>query len=165
IKDATPAILIGISFFIIPSNLKQFYSETENKKMETLLDWKTVQTKMPWGVILLLGGGFAMAEGIEKSGLSDWFSEELSTFENISPRIAMIALTVVAALVTEVASNVACATVILPVVNTMAIKMGVHPLLLMMPVTIGVSFAFMFPVATPPNAIVFESLGLKTIEM
>ncbi|CAG2116494.1 unnamed protein product, partial [Medioppia subpectinata] len=48
IKDATPAILIGISFFIIPSNLKQFYSETENKKMETLLDWKTVQTKMPW---------------------------------------------------------------------------------------------------------------------
>ncbi|CAG2165662.1 unnamed protein product [Oppiella nova] len=165
IKDATPAILISVLFFIIPANLSQFYEEREGKKFETLLDWKTVHQKMPWGVIILLGGGFAMAEGIEQSGLSEWFGEQLSSFSHISPRGAMVALTVIAALITEVASNVACATVILPVVNTLALNMGVNPLLLMMPVTIGISFAFMFPVATPPNAIVFEALGIKTFEM
>ncbi|CAG2172045.1 unnamed protein product, partial [Oppiella nova] len=165
IKDATPAILISVLFFIIPANLSQFYEERESKKFETLLDWKTVHQKMPWGVILLLGGGFAMAEGIDKSGLSAWFGEQLSSFSTISPRGAMVALTVIAAVITEVMSNVACATVILPVVNTLALNMGVNPLLLMMPVTIGISFAFMFPVATPPNAIVFEALGIKTFEM
>ncbi|XP_054156182.1 Na(+)/citrate cotransporter-like [Oppia nitens] len=163
IKDATPAILIAVSMFIVPANLKQFYTEDsrQHKKIQSLLDWRTVQQKMPWGVIILLGGGFAMAEGIEKSGLSEWLGQQLSHFDHVSPRVAMIFLTVIGAMVTEVASNVSCATVLLPVVNTLAIKLAVHPLLLMMPVTIGISFAFMFPVATPPNAIVFESMGPK----
>ncbi len=65
IKDATPAILIALSMFIVPANLKQFYDENEPKKMKTLLDWQTVQRRMPWGVILLLGGGFALADGIK----------------------------------------------------------------------------------------------------
>lgn len=139
--------------FIFPANLHQFYDEKPPKTIDTLLDWATVHKKMSWGVVLLLGGGFALAEGIQKSGLSNWLGEQLSTFETMSPRAAMVALTIIAAMITELASNVATASVILPVVNQLAVKMAVHPLLLMMPVTIAVSFAFMFPVATVCHAL------------
>lgn len=169
VKDATPAILIAILMFIIPANWEQFTNSqsgiASGEKIKTVLDWPTVQRRMPWGVIILLGGGFAMAEGTNRSGLSKWLGEEISHLNIASPRTALVILVISSTMITEIASNVATASVVLPVINQLALAMGANPLLLMLPVTIAVSFAFMFPVATPPNAIVYEKLNIRTWDM
>ncbi|RWS31881.1 solute carrier family 13 member 3-like protein [Leptotrombidium deliense] len=164
VSDGTPAMLIGVIMFIIPTNWEQFRTNSKDK-VKTVLDWQMVHKRMPWGVFLLLGGGFSLAEATEKSKLSEWVSQQLSSLPIAHTAILVILLTIIAAFITEIASNVATASVILPIVNKTAIDMNVNPLLFLMPVTIAVSFAFMFPVATPPNAIVFEHLGMKPVEM
>ncbi|XP_046916333.1 Na(+)/citrate cotransporter isoform X2 [Dermatophagoides farinae] len=162
IKDATPAILITVLLFLIPANFHQFYASNGNasSKIQRLLCWNVVKTKMSWGVIILLGGGFALAYGTEKSGLSSWFSDQLRQVR-LDPIVTMVVLAILSGFITEMASNVATANVILPV----AIQMNINPLRFLIPVTICISFAFMFPVSTPPNAIVFEYLKMNISDM
>ncbi|UXI14913.1 putative heat shock protein 70-interacting protein [Sarcoptes scabiei] len=164
IKDGTPAILIVIILFLVPANFKQFYQKEEPDRIRRLLDWSTLQRNMSWGVIILLGGGFALAYGTEQSKLSDWFSQKLSSFQ-LAPFLTLFLLVIISASITEMASNVATANVILPVICHMAIQMKVNPLKFLIPVTLSISFAFMLPVSTPPNAIVFGFLNINTFEM
>ncbi|RWR99264.1 solute carrier family 13 member 5-like protein, partial [Dinothrombium tinctorium] len=168
ISDGTPAILIGILMFLLPTNFSQFQAlayDSKNTKIDKILDWKTVNKRMPWGVMLLLGGGFSLAEATKESGLSRWLGAKLSSLNISSPILVMILFIFIAAAVTEFCSNVAAASVILPVVNQAALNLNINPLMFMVPITIAVSFAFMLPVATPPNAIVFEHAKMKPLDM
>ncbi|XP_055936368.1 Na(+)/citrate cotransporter-like isoform X2 [Argiope bruennichi] len=159
IKDATPAIAVCILLFIIPSKP----SFTEHSP--PLLNWRTAQRKIPWGVLLLLGSGFVVADAAKKSHLSVWLSSQLSYLNFLSPAVICIILTFMASILTEVISNMSMATIMLPVVSEMAEAVKVHPFFLMLPVTIGCSFAMILPVGNPSNAIVFDASNMKTFDM
>ncbi|XP_076334357.1 Na(+)/citrate cotransporter-like [Tachypleus tridentatus] len=159
IDDATPAIFIAMLLFIIPAKPSQLRSSPP------LLDWKTTQKKLPWGVLLILGGGFSLSKISEISGLSRWLSNQLSYLESMPPVAIVIILCILTATLTEVVSNVVSATILLPVIKELSLVLNVHPLYLMLPVTISCSFAFMLPVATAPNTMVFEIGGMKTVDM
>lgn len=151
LSDATVAMATAIVLALTPAGSK-------DKDMGYhLIDWHTIRHGVPWGVLFLFGGGFAMAGGFEQSGLSDWIGTLLSRMGGLSP-VTMIVLTCVVLMVlTEVTSNTATAVMAMPVLAAAAVQMQIHPFLLMVPGTIAISCAFMLPVSTPPNAIVFGS--------
>jgi len=152
VNDATVAIFSAILLFAIPVNF--------NKK-SFLLDWEWA-IKIPWGILLLFGGGIAIAAGFKTTGLAAWIGGHLSLFSGV-PLIGMIMLTcLMLTFLTEVTSNTATSTIFMPILAATALAIGIHPFLLMVPATISASCAFMLPVATPPNAIVFGS-GCVTI--
>ncbi|CAL1267645.1 unnamed protein product [Larinioides sclopetarius] len=159
ISDATPAIGIPALLFLIPAEPLKL------GRSRPILEWKTIQHKVPWGVIILLGGGFSLALASEKSGLSKWMTQQLLSLNISSPLAVVSLLSIMTAVLTEFTSNVATANVILPVVAELAVAMRIHPMFLMIPVTISCSFAFMLPVATPPNAIVYEAGEMSTLDM
>ncbi|XP_054159318.1 Na(+)/citrate cotransporter-like [Oppia nitens] len=159
IKDSAPALLIVILFFIIPAK------PTQLNASPTLLDWRTTQDSVAWGIILLVGGGFAMAEGSEKSGLSTWMGTQLTVLERFSPFTITVIVCIIALLLTEIMSNTATCTVMLPVIKRLAIELGISPLSVMLPVTLVCSYAFMLPAASGTNAIIFESGKMKNRDM
>lgn len=173
IKDATAAIAIVVLLFVIPANIqlpgfgnrRSTGSCTRPDYSKTLLDWKVLQERMPWGILLLLGGGFAVAEGSKVSGLSKWVGMQLESFQVMPPAAIVFVICMLAAALTEVASNTATATILLPILANMSQGVHVHPLYLMFPATVTCSFAFMLPIATPPNAIVFSTGSMDTKEM
>jgi sodium-dependent dicarboxylate transporter 2/3/5 len=143
--DDTITALIGVLLLLIlPSSGK---SEPKGR----ILDWKTAE-QIPWGVLILFGGGLALAEGFKETGLADWIGQHLSLIEGVS-------------FFTEVTSNVATASMLLPILASVAIKLDVHPFGLMVGATLAASCAFMLPVATPPNAVVFGPGYLKIKDM
>ncbi|NXV88237.1 S13A2 protein, partial [Calonectris borealis] len=172
VTDATVAIFISVLLFIIPSDISsnnRDKQQTGNKaKIQAppaLLDWKVVHQKMPWNIVLLLGGGFALAKGSEESGLSSWLGTKLTPLQQIPhPAIAFL-LCLLIATFTECTSNVATTTLFLPILASMAEAICLNPLYVMLPCTLSASLAFMLPVATPPNAIVFSYGQLKVIDM
>ena len=119
-----------------------------------LIDWKDT-VHIPWGVLLLFGGGLALASGIETSGAARWAAEQLAVLKGTPPLLVVAAVIVVVLILTEVTSNTATATIFMPVVAGVAAGLGVHPYLLMAAAATAASCAFMLPVATPPNAVVF----------
>jgi len=121
-----------------------------------LLDWSDL-TRMPWGVLLLFGGGFALAAGISDSGLSNWIGAQLSVVAAAPLVVILLCLVALIVFLTEITSNTATTTTFLPVIAALALEIGQPPLMLIIPATLAASCAFMFPVATPPNAIVFGS--------
>jgi sodium-dependent dicarboxylate transporter 2/3/5 len=145
INDGTVAIAMAIILFLIPSR---------NDKRTRLLDWPTA-SKLPWNIVLLFGGGFALATGFKESGLSLWFGEQLTGFASMHPLVVILSVALFITFLTELTSNTATTEMVLPVLAGLAITSGIHPLLLMIPATLSASMAFMMPVATPPNAIVF----------
>ncbi|HAX96479.1 MAG TPA: hypothetical protein DCY35_08170 [Prolixibacteraceae bacterium] len=147
INDGTIAITMSIFLFIIPA--KRHISEK-------LLDWQTA-VKLPWQILLLFGGGFALATGLKESGLSLWFGERLSSVATLHPMWIILIISLVITFLTELTSNTATTEMILPILAGLSITSGIHPLFLMVPATLSASMAFMMPVATPPNAIVFGS--------
>ncbi|XP_004684923.1 PREDICTED: solute carrier family 13 member 2 [Condylura cristata] len=168
-SDGTVAIFISIILFIVPSKIPGLTQVPGKpgklKAPPALLNWKTVNEKMPWNIVFLLGGGFALAKGSEKSGLSQWLGDKLTPLQNIPhPAIAFI-LSLLIATFTECTSNVATTTLFLPILASMAQAICLHPLYVMLPCTLAASLAFMLPVATPPNAIVFSFGGLKVSDM
>ncbi|KAK3863944.1 hypothetical protein Pcinc_030326 [Petrolisthes cinctipes] len=171
VDDATPAILIVFLLFALPAKLdfwcfrKPEDPERDPEDRNSCLTWDVVQKKIPWGVVLLLGGGFAMAEGAQQSGLSSWLGQQLYIFNGVNPGIIVLVVTFFTAMATEITSNSATASIILPVLNELALNINVNPLYLMLPATICCSYAFMLPVATPPNAIVFSTARMKSSEM
>ncbi len=155
VNDATVAIAAGLVLFAIPVNLKAG---------KFLLDWEWA-IKIPWGILLLFGGGIALAAGFKSTGLAAWIGQNLGLFSRV-PLIVMIMITCfMLTFLTEVTSNTATSTIFMPILAATAMAMGIHPFLLMIPATISASCAFMLPVATPPNAIVFGSGAVTIPEM
>nr|XP_010298951.1 PREDICTED: LOW QUALITY PROTEIN: solute carrier family 13 member 2 [Balearica regulorum gibbericeps] len=170
VTDATVAIFISILLFIIPSDIsnrdkQQTGSKSKIQPPPALLDWKTVHQKMPWNIVFLLGGGFALAKGSEESGLSAWLGSKLTPLQHIPHPAIAIVLCLLVATFTECTSNVATTTLFLPILASMAEAICLNPLYVMLPCTLSASLAFMLPVATPPNAIVFSYGQLKVIDM
>ncbi len=126
-----------------------------------LLDWKSAE-KLPWGILLLFGGGLAIAAGFQETGLAKWIGTQFVLLENVPFWIFLIIIIAAVNFLTEITSNTATASMILPILAAVALAMGVHPYGLMASATFAASCAFMLPVATPPNAIVFGS-GYLTI--
>ena len=110
-----------------------------------------------WGLLVLLGGGFAMAHGIQASGLSSTIAESLGHLQGMPPFLLLLVASFVAIALTEVASNTATASILLPILAAGAGSFGVHPIPLMLAVTLASSFGFMLPAGTPPNAVAFSS--------
>nr|XP_033495949.1 solute carrier family 13 member 2-like [Epinephelus lanceolatus] len=171
VSDGTIAILVSMLFFVIPSRLPKcggYGIDDEGGTVNTpstLLNWQIVHERMPWNIILLLGGGFALAAGSEKSGLSDWLGQSLAPLEQIPPYAIALLLSLLVATFTECSSNTATTTLFLPILASMAMAIKIHPLYVMLPCTLAASLAFMLPVATPPNAIAFSFGKLKVIDM
>ncbi|KAM8852929.1 Na(+)/citrate cotransporter isoform 1-T1 [Synchiropus picturatus] len=175
VTDATVAIFIAVLLFVLPSKPPRLccrhagsfdtVPQHPNEPSRSLLSWKVVQKKLPWGIVLLLGGGFALAKGSEVSGLSSWMGDQMAPLQSIPPWAIAIILCLLIATFTECTSNVATATLFLPVLASMSQSIGMNPLYVMVPCTLSASFAFMLPVATPPNAIVFSYGYLKVADM
>ncbi|NXY57859.1 S13A2 protein, partial [Callaeas wilsoni] len=172
VTDATVAIFISILLFILPSDFSNQNRDEEQtggrarfRAPRPLLDWKVVQEKMPWNIVFLLGGGFALAKGSEESGLSKWLGAQLTPLQSIPHPAIAILMCLLVATFTECASNVATTTLFLPILASMAEAICLNPLYVMLPCTLSASLAFMLPVATPSNAIVFSYGQLKVIDM
>ncbi|KAM9728079.1 solute carrier family 13 member 2 isoform 1-T2 [Menidia menidia] len=171
VSDGTIAILMSMLFFVIPSRLPKCSSYGNNeagkliKAPATLLNWQVVHERMPWNIILLLGGGFALAAGSEVSGLSKWLGDSLAPLQKIPPFAISMLLSLLVATFTECSSNTATTTLFLPILASMATAIKIHPLYVMLPCTIAASLAFMLPVATPPNAIAFSFGNLRVVDM
>ncbi|XP_065137111.1 Na(+)/citrate cotransporter [Paramisgurnus dabryanus] len=175
VTDATVAVFIAVLLFVLPSKPPRLFfrsstdSETDAQlstvPSSALLTWNVAQKKLPWNIVLLLGGGFALAKGSEESGLSRWIGNQLTPLHAIPPWAIVIILCLLIAVFTECTSNVATATLFLPVLASMSQSVGMNPLYVMVPCTLSASFAFMLPVATPPNAIVFSYGYLKVSDM
>ena len=155
LEDSTIAILGALLLFVIPVSLK---------RREFLLDWQTA-VKIPWDIIVLFGGGFAPARGFSDSGLTSWLAGQLTVLQGINMVVIIVAVVLLVIYLTELTSNTATASLILPVMGALASAIGVHPFGLMVAAVIAASFAFMLPVATPPNAIVFSSRYVTMLQM
>ncbi|XP_076108246.1 Na(+)/citrate cotransporter-like isoform X1 [Mytilus galloprovincialis] len=162
VSNSTPAILLSCSLFIFPSRLRTF---SEKGPIPPLLTWKIVEKKLPWGVVILLGGGFALAFVSQEYGLSKWLGTQLAVLKPLDPWIVNMILCIIVAAATEVTSNVAMCTLLMPILAELSLQLEVNPLYFMFPAAIATSFAFMLPVATPPNAVVFAYGYLKVIDM
>ncbi|XP_059342883.1 solute carrier family 13 member 2 isoform X1 [Ammospiza nelsoni] len=171
VTDATVALFISILLFILPSGFSNQDREQEQtgeakfRAPPPLLGWKVVQEKMPWNIVFLLGGGFALAKGSEESGLSAWLGTKLTPLQSIPHPAIVFLLCLLIATFTECTSNVATTTLFLPILASMAEAICLNPLYVMLPCTLSASLAFMLPVATPPNAIVFSYGQLRVIDM
>ena len=131
---------------------------------ERVLDWKTAQ-RLPWGILLLFGGGLSLASAVDASGLGVWIGKSATALGGM-PVVAVVGLvTLVVIFLTEVTSNTATATTLLPVLGASAAALGVDAMELLVAVALACSCAFMMPVATPPNAIVFGSGRLEIGQM
>ncbi|MDV6379505.1 DASS family sodium-coupled anion symporter [Sporosarcina sp. GW1-11] len=155
LKDGMIAVLAAGLLFAIP---------TSKKFGKRILAWEDSK-EIPWGVLLLFGGGLAIAAGFRQTGLSEWIGSQLTSLEglNIIVIIALSALLVLA--LTEFTSNTATATMILPVLAALALTLNIHPFALMVPAAMAANCAFMLPVGTPPNAIIFATNRLRLTEM
>lgn len=146
IKDSTVAICTAICLFVLPSR----------QKGKFILEWNDVK-KLPFHIILLFGGGFALAKGIELSGLGDTLAAQLQFFKDYPLWMLIAALALLITLLSELASNVATITLMLPILASLAEAIKVDPLKLMLPATFAASFGFMLVIATAPNTIVYAT--------
>ncbi|XP_053560566.1 solute carrier family 13 member 2 [Bombina bombina] len=170
VTDATVAILVSVLMFFFPSELPSLKCDNTEHKTKAhgsppILDWKTVNQKMPWSIVILLGGGFALAKGSEVSGLSKWLAKSLAPLQSIPPAATVVVLCLLIATFTECTNNAATTTLFLPIVASMAKAIKKNPLYVMLPCTLSAQLAFMLPVATPPNSVVFSYGHLKVIDM
>jgi sodium-dependent dicarboxylate transporter 2/3/5 len=155
LSDTGIAIAAAIAMFLIPVDTRQG---------TFVLDWDSAN-KLPWGVLLLFGGGLAMAGVISSSGLAEWIAGSLGVAGVLPTIVMMVIVASVIIFLTEVTSNTATAAAFLPLLGALAMAQEVSPLLLTVPAAIAASCAFMMPVATPPNAIVFSSGHMQISDM
>lgn len=154
IKDSTIAILAAIVLFIIPAKSSN----------TALLDWNTAKS-IPWDILILFGGGFALATAFSESGLTVWLANQLTVLQGVNEILIIATVVLLVIFLTEITSNTATATIFIPLMIAFAVGMNIDPMLLMLPVAIASSYAFMLPVATPPNAIVFSSRQVDMMTM
>ncbi|MDA0176783.1 DASS family sodium-coupled anion symporter [Mesoflavibacter profundi] len=154
LDDTIIAISFAIVLFLLPSK----------KQGTKLMNWDDA-VKIPWGIILLFGGGMALAKGFETTGLAKWIGEQMTTFAGVTTIILLLLLIAAVNFLTEITSNLATTAMLLPVLAPMAISVDIHPFILMVGAAVAASCAFMLPVATPPNAVVFGSGYLRIPDM
>lgn len=155
IDDTIIAMCAGILLFTIKS---------DNKKKEPLINWEDA-VKLPWGIILLFGGGMALASGFETTGLAEWLGSQMSLLQGLALIVLVVVIVASVNFITEVTSNLATTAMLLPILAPIAIGLDINPYILMVATTVAASCAFMLPVATPPNAVVFGSGYLKISDM
>ncbi len=153
IDDTIIAMIAGTVLFIIPA-----------KNKTRIIDWKEC-ANIPWGIILLFGGGMALAKGFSDTGLAEWFALQMGQMKGLSLILLIFILVASVNFLTEITSNLATTAMLLPVLAPMALAFDLHPYMIMVSVTIAASCAFMLPVATPPNAVVFGSGYLRIPDM
>lgn len=146
INDTIIAIGGALLLFVLPAS----------SRSEKLMDWPTAR-KLPWGILLLFGGGLTIAAAFQSTGLADWFGGHLSTFDQFHFALILFVAIIMVNYFTEITSNVATASVLLPILASLSQSIGVHPFGLMVGASLAASCAFMLPVATPPNAIAYSS--------
>ncbi|MGX1262735.1 sodium-dependent dicarboxylate transporter 2/3/5 [Rossellomorea marisflavi] len=154
IDDTMVAITAGVLLFLIPAK----------RKGGRILDWN-VAKDIPWGILLLFGGGLAIAGGFSATGLAEWLGNQLKVLDGVSFLVMILVVTTFVLFLTEITSNTATATMILPVLASLAMAINVHPYAIMIPAAMAANCAFMLPVGTPPNAIIFATGKLKITEM
>lgn len=155
IDDTIIAIMAGIILFLLP---------TKHKTKVRILDWNDAKN-LPWGILLLFGGGLAIAAGFKETGLALWIGEQLTVLNGLHLLVVLFIVATIVLFLTEITSNTATATMLFPVMASLALALDVHPYALMIAAGIASSCAFMLPVATPPNAVVFGSGYLKIGDM
>jgi len=155
IDDGTVALVAALSLFVIPSR----------NVPATAVAGPDVVRRLPWHIVLLFGGGFALAGGFEESGLSALLGRQFEGLAEVPPVLLVLSVCLGITLLTEFTSNTATTQTILPILASVAVATGIHPLFLMVPATLSASCAFMMPVATPPNAIVFGSERIHIADM
>ena len=155
LSDAGIVMAAALLLFVIPSG---------NGSPARLMQWDDV-ARLPWGVLILFGGGLALAAQVSGSGLAVWLGESLLPVAGLGTLVLVAAAAGLVVFLTELTSNLATAATFLPVVAAIAAQSGIEPLVLCVPVTLAASCAFMLPVATPPNAIVFSSGALTIPQM
>ena len=150
--DAAIAMTGATLLFLIPVDLK---------RSRFVMDWHWA-SKLPWGVLILFGGGLSLASGFKATGLAKWIGQQVGLLDQAPILVLILAVTVLIIFLTEMTSNTATSAMAMPLLAAVAIGLGQNPLLLCIPAAISASCAFMLPVATPPNAIVYGS-GYVTI--
>jgi solute carrier family 13 (sodium-dependent dicarboxylate transporter), member 2/3/5 len=176
IDDSTIAIASSISLFILPSTFSKHKDKDGNGKddgnatkrirdkqsadntsnISKILDWDTA-VRIPWGVLILIEGGLALASAFTYTGLGDWIAEKISFLGNTNYILIILVFVTLAILPTEMISNTATAALLIPIAASFASSINLNPILFMAPVAIATSYGFIMPVGTPPNAIVFSS--------
>ena len=154
-NDTNIAIAGGLLMFLVPSDFK-------NQKF--ILEWSDTR-KLPWGILILFGGGICLARGMETTGIVKLIGDTIADGNTMSFFMLALILTSISLLLTEIMSNVALITIFVPVVFGIAEGLGIDPIVVGIPVTFAASCAFMFPISTPPNAIVFASGHIKMKDM
>ncbi|MBL7808609.1 MAG: DASS family sodium-coupled anion symporter [Saprospiraceae bacterium] len=155
-SDTVMALIGALLFFTTPSG--------DKLEKTTLLDWPTA-VKIPWGILILFGGGLALAKGFDLSGLAVWFGEVLKAIGNLPHAIILLIVLAVVVILSEVASNIATASMMMPVLAALAGSLGAHPFGLLMSATLAASFGFGLPIATAPNSIVYATGQMSTRDM
>ena len=156
LDDSMIALMSGISLFL--------FSTRGKNNDEKIMHWEDA-VKLPWGILLLFGGGLAIAAGFQSSGLASWIAENFTQLSGFSLFIILLVVIAAVNFLTEITSNIATTAMLLPILAPTALILGVHPYILMVGATLSASCAFMLPVATPPNAVVFGSNYLKISDM
>jgi sodium-dependent dicarboxylate transporter 2/3/5 len=179
IDDSTIVLVSAISLFLLPSirnssknndNIKEKETKLEkepninnnddnrnnNNDDEKLLNWKSA-TKIPWGVLILIGGGLALANAFTATGLDNWIASQLNFLSGMPLIVIILVIVAVAIFSSEIISNTATAALLIPISVSLATALDINPVLLMVPLTIATSYGFIMPVGTPPNAIVFAT--------
>ena len=154
LDDTIIAMMSGITLFLLPVK----------NRTRKIITWEEA-VKMPWGIILLFGGGMALAAGFQSSGLAKWLGSQITLLQGVHLFLLVIFIIAAVNFLTEITSNLATTAMLLPVLAPMAFSLGVHPYILMVAATVAASCAFMLPVATPPNAVVFGSGYLRIPDM
>lgn len=154
VDDTVIALTGAMALFLIPSSAKR----------KPLINWEDA-VKLPWGIIILFGGGMAIAQGFQSSGLAEYLGNQLNVIDGFPTLVIIFIIVISMNFLTEITSNLATTAMILPILAPMASSFGLHPLILMVPATLAASCAFMLPVATPPNAVVFGAGVLRIPDM
>lgn len=157
IDDATVAMAMAGVLFLVPTR-------SEGARSATVMGPDVVR-RLPWNIVLLFGGGFALAHGFQITGLARFIGEQFGGLASVPPILLILAICLGLTFLTELTSNTATTEMVLPVLASVAVAANIHPLLLMIPATLSASCAFMMPVATPPNAVVFGSDRVTIPEM
>jgi len=155
INDGTVAIGMALLLFLIPS---------KKGNREMIMDWASA-SRIPWNIVLLFGGGFALASGFKESGLSLWFGNQLNWVADMHPIIVIFTIAISMTFLTELTSNTATSEMLLPILAGLSVSTQINPLFFMLPATLSASMAFMLPVATPPNAIIFGTNRIRIMDM
>jgi sodium-dependent dicarboxylate transporter 2/3/5 len=155
LSDATIAMAGGLSLFMLPAR---------RGSTEPILSWKDCQ-KIPWDILILIGGGLSLAAAIQKNGVADWLGNALAAADRLPASVTIFILILALICLSEVASNSATTVTFLPIVTALAVALGLPPIDLAAAVALGSSCGFMLPISSPPNAIIFGSGRVKIQEM